>query len=658
MANNLNEYYKGLGQNLPSVQDRQGIATKAGITDYTGTAEQNASLLGYLENTPSSGNVITPEAVNPEKKIQIKDTPTDTSGTGMISNIGTLASSIKTQTEADQKAYDTKSQAYAQALKDFGDTTAFNEKVYKEQGVDTAKKVKDNFLSQIEAEQNAVQDRIDEIRKSSGGLTAGANAEIARVQRESANKLAKLGIGLSSATRNYETANNIATRLIDDNTSRLKSNIESQKFILDQLGTKLATEKSDSLTIALKQIDTESELVKSALTVGKNAVDYGTIDSQTYSDAVSDLTTGKISRAEFYDRIGSSEGDTVGIINGYDINSYATDPQHEQKVTSIYNNITGSISDENSAENVIKGLSPNSPITGKMVIDSATKYGVDPKLMISLMQQDSSLGTAGLAIRTKNAGNVGNDDAGNTQTFKNWGDGVDAVAKWLSNHKNAKKRYTGEFQMTIETAIDNTTMSNISKVKASNNIKTAIANGDYKSAYTKLKNLVSQALTGENQTQFDAKDAGIESLKGLKDTLQAYYDAGGKTGILKGTWEDINASLGRVSDPKFKTLAVDLKVALQKYRQNMTGSAFSDQEARDYGSVNPSASNNIDLNLSIIDGLYNNFTRQINSIVDRKAGEGAKYMREYAEMGTQPSNKIEVKPIPTPDGNSYTIIPQ
>jgi len=41
----------------------------------------------------------------------------------------------------------------------------------------------------------------------------------------------------------------------------------------------------------------------------------------------------------------------------------------------------------------------------------------------------------GVAIRTLNPGNVGNDDSGQTHTYSSWNDGVDAVASWLNNHR-------------------------------------------------------------------------------------------------------------------------------------------------------------------------------------------------------------------------------
>ena len=126
--------------------------------------------------------------------------------------------------------------------------------------------------------------------------------------------------------------------------------------------------------------------------------------------------------------VATSTGET------YDIKSYATDPTHEAKIQSILNNV-GQLKSIADIDNYISSVVPNSPVTGQMIANSASKYGVSWEMMVAIMQQDSSFGTAGKAVRTKNPGNVGNTDSGGTQTFVSWQAGVDAVAKNLAWRK-------------------------------------------------------------------------------------------------------------------------------------------------------------------------------------------------------------------------------
>lgn len=641
MASNLNEYYKSQGKALPSVTERQGVASQAGISNYTGTAEQNASLLGYLTKLPSQSgnNVITSENLTPEKLVTTKPTVPDTNANGMIATVGSLAESNKKALEADQKQYNVESTAYAKALKDFGDQGAFQEKVIKDQGVDVAKNNRNRFLSQIEAEQNSVISRIEEIRKNPRGMTeAGVQQEIDRVQQQSATKLARYGIGLSAASRDYESAANIANRLIESNSDKLKADIESRKFVLDQLGTKLATEKSNALSLELKRIDREDSLIKTAITEATKSANDGFANGEAVSNAVQKLISGEISLSEFDTAIGNFDSQN-GILGGkYDITTYATDPKHEQRVQSIYDTI-GTISDSNDANEAIKSLSSNSPITGTMVMNASQSYNVDPAAIIAIMQQDSSLGTAGLGVKTKNPGNVGNDDSGRTVTFNSWQEGVNAVGKWLSNHK-ATNVYRGEFKDTINTVTQATSESQESKRKNAEIIKKAVAEKKYGVAYKQVENTVSKILTGENKTQYDAKRVALPSILDLKEKLLAYKDSGGQTGLLKGTYEKIYNKLGEVKDEKYKALATDLRISLQRYRKDLSGAAFSAQEAKDYESVNPAGTNSLDLNLSIIEGMSDNFKRTIDSTVNTYAGDEVQQLRQISEGTVPPARSL------------------
>lgn len=125
---------------------------------------------------------------------------------------------------------------------------------------------------------------------------------------------------------------------------------------------------------------------------------------------------------------------SIECLNEYDISSYATDPLHEQKIADILRSMCPMISPE-IIDTYIDSEAIGSPITGQMILVSAQTYVVDVRLMMAIMELDSRFGTAGIAIRTLNPGNVGNTDDGNTKTYSSWEEGVDAVAKWLDRHR-------------------------------------------------------------------------------------------------------------------------------------------------------------------------------------------------------------------------------
>jgi len=137
------------------------------------------------------------------------------------------------------------------------------------------------------------------------------------------------------------------------------------------------------------------------------------------------------------------DGDPTGILLGYDISSYATDPLHEEKIADILNYI-GDMNSPEKIDTYINNEAIGSPVTGAMIYNSAQKYNVDARLMMAIMELDSRFGTAGIAIGTLNPGNVGNDDSGKTRTYSSWQEGVDAVANWLDRHRIESATYVEE----------------------------------------------------------------------------------------------------------------------------------------------------------------------------------------------------------------------
>src|SRR3989344_3943004 len=125
---------------------------------------------------------------------------------------------------------------------------------------------------------------------------------------------------------------------------------------------------------------------------------------------------------------------SIAVLGVYDITPYATDPLHEEKIMAILSKM-GVMDIAEKIDAYIKGKYPSSPVDGEMVMSAASAYSVDTRLMMAIMQQDSSFGTAGKAVRTLNPGNVGNDDSGNLRAYESWQEGVTAVAEWLNRHR-------------------------------------------------------------------------------------------------------------------------------------------------------------------------------------------------------------------------------
>ena len=120
------------------------------------------------------------------------------------------------------------------------------------------------------------------------------------------------------------------------------------------------------------------------------------------------------------------------VVNGYDISAYAADPLYEQKIQAIIVAMP-TFASASDVDTYIQAIAPGAPVTGAMVLDSASRYNVNVPLLIAIMQNDSQFGTLGIAVTTFNPGNVGNTGYA-TKTYPTWADGVAAVANWLNNH--------------------------------------------------------------------------------------------------------------------------------------------------------------------------------------------------------------------------------
>lgn len=118
MANTLYEFYTGQGKALPSVQERQGIAKEAGISGYSGTAEQNNQLLSYLQKPaapiqprgPAATPPVQPPAGLPANippvSIPVTTTPTGIGPTATPAGLGLVVSQDPNQSAIDKAIAD------------------------------------------------------------------------------------------------------------------------------------------------------------------------------------------------------------------------------------------------------------------------------------------------------------------------------------------------------------------------------------------------------------------------------------------------------------------------------------------------------------------------------------------------------------------------
>lgn len=202
----------------------------------------------------------------------------------------------------------------------------------------------------------------------------------------------------------------------------------------------------------------------------------------------------------------------------------------------------------------------------------------------------------------------------------------------VSNMTSTGQPYNGDFAATIDLAAG-LGSTNQERIQMKNDLKNFIAAKDYKSAYSKITQATVKGLKGDSAMTFQEQANNLGVLIDLKKAIQAYNDAGGKTNIFKGTADQIQTKIGKLmTDPAYGSLAVQLDMAFQNYRQKMTGAAFSGQESGEYSSVLPSKGNTMDLNISKLNGAENYLNSSINSSIRSIVGEGGVHIKDYAMM--------------------------
>lgn len=334
-----------------------------------------------------------------------------------------------------------------------------------------------NDLQKLNTQIASTKAEYDKYATGLEGKTASASSIYGRqalTQRQSAVELGGLSSMAQALQGNVQMAQSIADKTIAIKYEPLEQEIANQKYQLDQVYNQLSIDekkKADAIKITLDERqrlideqktkdDTINKLMVTAAGKGatsdilqqmlkaKNPQEAIIIGRDYLREASSgnlqDLGNGNYynpntQTVQTINEIQQSQNLAQGIVttstgDAYDIKSYATDPTHETKIQSILNSI-GQFKTIQDIDNYIQSKYPNSPVTGQMIANAAGKYGVSWEMMTAIMAQDSSMGTAGKAVRTKNPGNVGNTDSGGTKQFNSWQEGVDAVAENLAWRK-------------------------------------------------------------------------------------------------------------------------------------------------------------------------------------------------------------------------------
>lgn len=278
-------------------------------------------------------------------------------------------------------------------------------------------------------------------------------------------------------------------------------------------------------------------------------------------------------------------------VAGYDIGSYATDPTHEKKISKLFDDFSNA-SNNTSIQSYIDSYgNGKSPITADMVISASEEYGVPAPLIMAMMAQDSSFGTAGLATRTKNPGNVGNDDTGNTRTYGSWDDGVRAVAENLAKRKVKETSQGTENSEAYKTQVKLSRIATSDKKDIIDEIDALVQSG---ASEEEIDNAAVDGLfakaSDDNKKVYNTAEYQISA---LDDVLNAIDDGSFKQegGIFGESFKQSLKQFGKTS-PYGDSVRALFSAGTAKERKELFGATLTENEQASAGLFLPTTKDN------------------------------------------------------------------
>lgn len=169
-------------------------------------------------------------------------------------------------------------------------------------------------------------------------------------------------------------------------------------------------------------------------------------------------------------------------------------------------------------------------------------------------------------------------------------------------------------------------------------VRTAVNSGN--DPLTVVKNQAKNIMTGATATKLESYENSLAAVKDLDTALKAYYNAGGNTDIFTGNLEKVTNKLGAVQDPNLVEVATQIQIALQAYRNAISGTAYSDQEGKDIASVFPSIKNGQILNNAIVAGRVKSGQNLIDGIYANTLGSAYTDLKNQGSTDLTPKGKM------------------
>lgn len=118
-------------------------------------------------------------------------------------------------------------------------------------------------------------------------------------------------------------------------------------------------------------------------------------------------------------------------------------------------------------------------------------------------------------------------------------------------------------------------------------IKDAISNNNPQEAFSFIKTTIKNNMNADDKKKTSWSELAKMHLLEIQELYDQFIAAGGETWWLSGEYEEMLQKFWKTSDPKLLEISNKIARAIQSYRHDISGAAFTESEAKEYKKVFP-----------------------------------------------------------------------
>ena len=146
--------------------------------------------------------------------------------------------------------------------------------------------------------------------------------------------------------------------------------------------------------------------------------------------------------------------------------------------------------------------------------------------------------------------------------------------------------------------------------------------GDMSGAKDYILKVSRDKASGDERKNVVAREEALTAINIIEDELDKYIEMGGSTGLLTGNIEKLHQRvLKKTKDPLLAEIANTISQTIQTYRQQLTGAAFTESEAKEYNRLFPNIKKSPELNTALINSLKSQYERNMRLFYERQLGK-------------------------------------